>query len=146
VSTAVASGGFVPDQGIGFGGFLPGLLEEIVPSRSHPTTVDLAGETAPILVTAYDLDPILAQGYTVIVLSSTVYDRYRRLLRRYPVQNAFFDSGDAKRDAPHPCRPGDAVVLRLHPECADGRGGGHSIGFCKMLFKEDRLLVEREQL
>ena len=42
-------------------------------------------------VAAYDLDRALAQGYTVIVLSSTVYDRYRRLPGRYPVQNAFFD-------------------------------------------------------
>ncbi len=38
----------------------------------------------------YDLDRFLAQGYRVIVLSSGVYDRYRRLPERYPVQNAFF--------------------------------------------------------
>jgi len=42
-------------------------------------------------VEAYDLDRALAQGYTVAVLSSTVYDRYRRLPARYLVQNAFFD-------------------------------------------------------
>ena len=42
-------------------------------------------------VASYDLDRALAQRYTVVVLSSAVYDRYRRLSGRYPVQNAFFD-------------------------------------------------------
>lgn len=42
-------------------------------------------------VAAYDLDRALAQGYTVVVLSSGVYDRYRRPPGLYPVQNAFFD-------------------------------------------------------
>ena len=39
---------------------------------------------------AYDLDRALDQGYTLVVLSSAVYDRYRRTPERYPVQNAFF--------------------------------------------------------
>lgn len=39
----------------------------------------------------YDLDRFLAQGYRVVVLSSAVYDRYRHLPQRYPIQNAFFD-------------------------------------------------------
>ncbi len=39
----------------------------------------------------YELDRFLAQGYRVIVLSSGVYDRYRRLPERHPVQNAFFE-------------------------------------------------------
>jgi dolichyl-phosphate-mannose-protein mannosyltransferase len=39
----------------------------------------------------YELDRFLIQGYRVIVLSSGVYDRYRRFPERYPVQNAFFD-------------------------------------------------------
>ena len=42
-------------------------------------------------VAAYDLDRALAQGYTVVVLNSAVYDRYRRFPERYPLQNAFFD-------------------------------------------------------
>lgn len=39
----------------------------------------------------YDLDKFWNQGYKVIVLSSAVYDRYRRVPDRYPLQNAFFD-------------------------------------------------------
>lgn len=39
----------------------------------------------------YDLDRFLARGYRVVVLSSAVYDRYRRLPQRFPIQNAFFD-------------------------------------------------------
>lgn len=39
----------------------------------------------------YDLDRFLRDGYRVVVLSSGVYDRYRRLPERYPVQNDFFD-------------------------------------------------------
>jgi 4-amino-4-deoxy-L-arabinose transferase-like glycosyltransferase len=39
----------------------------------------------------YELDRFLAQGYRIVVLSSGVYDRYRRLPERYPVQNAFFE-------------------------------------------------------
>ncbi|HEY7677315.1 MAG TPA: hypothetical protein VIG69_09600, partial [Candidatus Methylomirabilis sp.] len=42
-------------------------------------------------VEAYDLDRAMAQGYAVAVLSSNVYDRYRRLPARYPIQNAFFN-------------------------------------------------------
>lgn len=42
-------------------------------------------------VAAYDLDWALAQGYTVVTLSSVMYDRYRPLPERYPVQNAFYD-------------------------------------------------------
>lgn len=42
-------------------------------------------------VSAYDLDRVLAQRYTIVVLSSTVYGRYRRHPGRYPIQNAFFD-------------------------------------------------------
>ena len=39
----------------------------------------------------YELDRFLTQGYRIIVLSSGVYGRYRRLPERYPVQNAFYD-------------------------------------------------------
>ena len=39
----------------------------------------------------YALDRFLAQGYRVVVLSSGVYDRYRRMPDRYPIQNNFFD-------------------------------------------------------
>lgn len=39
----------------------------------------------------YELDRFLAQGYRIVVLSSGVYDRYRRLPERYPIQNAFFE-------------------------------------------------------
>jgi hypothetical protein len=46
---------------------------------------------SPPEVAAYDLDRALAQGYTTVVLSSAVYDRYRRFPGRYPIQNAFFD-------------------------------------------------------
>ncbi len=41
-------------------------------------------------VEEYNLDRFLNQGYRVVVLSSAVYDRYRRLPERYPIQNAFF--------------------------------------------------------
>ncbi len=39
----------------------------------------------------YSLDRFLGQGYRVVVLSSEVYDRYRRYPERYPVQNDFFN-------------------------------------------------------
>jgi hypothetical protein len=39
----------------------------------------------------YDLDRFLARGFRVVVLSSAVYDRYRHLPQRFPIQNAFFD-------------------------------------------------------
>ncbi len=39
----------------------------------------------------YDLDKFLSQGYKVIVLSSAVYDRYRRIPEQYPLQGVFFN-------------------------------------------------------
>lgn len=39
----------------------------------------------------YDLDKFWSQGYKVIVLSSAVYNRYRRFPDQYPLQNVFFD-------------------------------------------------------
>jgi 4-amino-4-deoxy-L-arabinose transferase-like glycosyltransferase len=42
-------------------------------------------------VDAYDMARALREGYGVVVLSSAVYHRYRRLPERYPIQNAFFD-------------------------------------------------------
>src|SRR3989441_10883160 len=38
----------------------------------------------------YALDRFLAQGYRVVVLSSGVYDRYRRSAGRDPIQKNFF--------------------------------------------------------
>ena len=43
---------FVPGRVTGIGRFLGGLLEEIARSRPHVTTVALAGEAAPVPVTA----------------------------------------------------------------------------------------------
>jgi hypothetical protein len=42
-------------------------------------------------ISGYDLDRFLRSGYRVVVLSSAVYDRYRRFPDLYPVQNAFFN-------------------------------------------------------
>ena len=39
----------------------------------------------------YDLDKYVSQGYKVVVLSSAVYGRYRRLPDQYPLQNVFFN-------------------------------------------------------